>query len=299
LTGLLALAILPLSACGPEKAPRETIRYGSHCRTALVHVPPKQDNAGPLPLVIALHGILNTPENADKQTAFRELADREGFVVAYPDARMGVWNIFNSRRDADDIRFLSALIDQMVAKYQVDPARVYLTGTSNGGMMVHTVARVMPERFAAIAPAFGPLARSTERAGAPGVPMPTLIIYGTADNILRWGGGGSSGFGLPWYSSVPDMVAFWANNNGCSEVAESTDLPDIDPNDGTTASRTVYGGCTDGAEVVLYTVHGGGHNRPGTLNNPNGGYGAVCMDFNATEVTWAFFKTHWRTQPEQ
>ena len=291
---LLSGMLLLLPACRPEREPRETIQYGGQTRTAMVHVPPKQDPATTLPLVIALHGLLNNPEGAARQTEFDALADREGFVVAYPDARLTFWNIFDSRREADDVRFICALIDQMVATHQVDPARVYLTGTSNGGMMVHTVARAVPERFAAIAPAFGSITRAAEHGGPPGVPMPTLVIHGTSDRIIRWDGGGSSRIGLPWYASVPETVAFWAQNNGCADTGDTVPLPDTDPTDGTTASRTVYGGCRDDAEVVLYTVYGGGHNRPGSLNYPNGGYGRVCMDFNATEVMWAFFKSHSR-----
>ncbi len=295
-TGALAVLVagssLLLTACNPARMPRETIHYGNQSRTAVVHVPPNWDSASPLPLVIALHGMLNTPENTEEQTDFAKLADREGFVVAYPDARLGFWNIFTTRKDADDIRFISALVDQLVAAHQVDPTRVYLTGSSNGGMLVHAIARAVPEKFAAIAPVYGSMTRAIERAGPPGLPMPTLIIHGTADYLLRWNGGGSSGFGLPWYTSVPETVAFWTANNGCSGVVETTALPDTDPTDGTTASRTVYGGCSDNAEVVLYTIYGGGHNRPGTLHNPNGGYGRVCMDFNATEVMWAFFRAH-------
>lgn len=287
-----------LMSCGQEKAPRETIPYANGIRTAIIHVPTQTDPQGPVPLVISLHGMLNTPEGSRKQTEFDALADREGFVVAYPDARNSFWNVLTTRRDADDILFITGLIDHMVATHGVDPTRVYLTGTSNGAMMVHAIARAIPERLAAIAPAFGALSRMIERAGAPGVPMPTLIIHGTADYIFRWNGGGSSGFGLPWYASVPETVAFWTVNNGCSEVTETGMLPDTDPTDGTTAGRTVYGGCADGAEVVLYTVFGGGHNRPGSLHNPMGGYGRVCMDFNATEVMWAFFKGHSRAQTQ-
>ena len=296
---LLAHACFLCTSCSRHEAPRETVACGDGIRTTVVHVPAGISPDARLPLVIALHGLLNNPEGAARQTEFDALADREGFVVAYPDARLTFWNIFDSRRDADDVQFICALIDQMVATHQVDPARVYLTGTSNGGMMVHTVARAVPERFAAIAPAFGSITRAAEHAGPPGVPMPTLVIHGTADRFIRWDGGGSSRIGLPWYASVPETVAFWAQNNGCADAGETEPLPDTDPTDGATASRTVYGGCRDGAEVVLYTVHGGGHNRPGSLTNPNGGYGRVCMDFNATEVTWAFFKTHSRPHTAQ
>jgi dienelactone hydrolase len=55
-------------------------------------------------------------------------------------------------RGADDIAFLDALIDRLVAQHGADPARIFMTGSSNGGMMTFVYAATRPRRLAAAAP---------------------------------------------------------------------------------------------------------------------------------------------------
>ena len=77
-------------------------------------------------------------------THFDDLADREGFMVAYPDGLNNEWNFVRGVRGyamtQDDTAFLVALIDHIGADHPVDKARVYLAGFSNGGFMAERVA---------------------------------------------------------------------------------------------------------------------------------------------------------------
>jgi polyhydroxybutyrate depolymerase len=70
-------------------------------------------------------------------------------------------------------------------------------------------------------------------------------------------------------------------------------LPYKDPSDGTTVRKETYGGFADSAEVVLYSVEGGGHTWPGKLQYlPESIIGRTSRDFDASEVIWQFFKEH-------
>jgi polyhydroxybutyrate depolymerase len=82
----------------------------------------------------------------------------------------------------------------------------------------------------------------------------------------------------------------WRKLNGCPEVGETVDLPDV-ADDGTTAKRTTYGPGREGAEVVLIEIENGGHTWPGKP-------GAVSLlgkssgDVKANDLIWEFFEKH-------
>jgi polyhydroxybutyrate depolymerase len=122
-----------------------------------------------------------------------------------------------------------------------------------------------------------------------------LIINGTDDPLVPWAGGDVhlGPLELGQVLSVADTVKFWVSNNKCASLPLVTQLPDKDPSDGTTVRKETYGGCEDGAEVVLYAVEGGGHTWPGGLQySPESIIGRTSRDFDASEVIWQFFKEH-------
>jgi polyhydroxybutyrate depolymerase len=76
-------------------------------------------------------------------------------------------------------------------------------------------------------------------------------------------------------------------------VPETYQLPNTDTTDGTTTTVESYKSCRGKAEVVLYTVKGGGHIWPGGLQYMNESLiGKTSRDFNATATIWQFFKQH-------
>lgn len=74
-----------------------------------------------------------------------------------------------------------ALLDEVIAKYQVDPDRVYLTGLSMGGFGTWETAVVYPDRFAAIAPICG--GGNPFRVGAIRN-VPTWVFHGEKDTSV-------------------------------------------------------------------------------------------------------------------
>jgi len=235
---------------------------------------------------------------------FNRLAERDGFVVVYPDGLERHWNDGRGvgayrahRENIDDVGFLTALIDHLARGLPVDRARIYATGISNGGLMSFRLAREAATVIAAIAPVAISMSEQIARMRQPARAVPVLMMPGTQDPLVPYEGGeigralarGGPGFGrvIP----VAEAVRYWVEHNHCAPLPAVTVEPDRDPLDGTRVRREVYGSCRDGTEVVLYAVEGGGHTWPGGLQYlPERIVGRTSRDINAAEVIWAFFR---------
>lgn len=294
LLALIALTALA-SGCG---TPREHFEFGGRTRTYILHVPPTSDSSTPIPLVVALHQFADTAAGMQKMTGLSALADREGFAVVYPEGIRRRWRVTAATGTGiDDVGFLSALIDHVAGRFNIDRTRIYVTGASNGAMMTHLLACKIPEKIAAIAPVFGTMTAATAQHCSHRVPMPVVVIHGTDDPIVRWRPREEGPLGHPGLLSVESTVSVWVMHNACDTTPDTTTVADLDPGDGTTAERRLYRKGKGYAEVVLYAIHGGGHTWPGSKNNyPRWIVGKTCMDFDASEVIWRFFEQHARTQ---
>jgi len=313
----LTLAALAGSVWG-LRGQTETLllSVGDAQRTALVHVPTDLDDGSRWPLVVAFHGSALNGRIMEEMTRFSALADEERFIVAYPNgsgpANALSWNAgyccsFALERNADDLGFVRALLDELIATYPVDPQRVYATGFSNGGMLVYALAVEMPDRFAAIASVAGAMYPSQE---GPTAPVPVLAIHGTDDQIVPYDGGvgllaGISGKTEPSLS-CSETIALWVEASGCP--AEPTVSRERD------ARIETYDACEGRGEVTLITLVDGGHEWPsirrddsalllaetvsilGLLEQDQTETGIPWDVFesgiDATRTIWAFFNRH-------
>ncbi len=133
-------------------------------RTYILHLPPGYNNtsADKHPLVIVFHGGGGNAENAINLTGFSSKADAENFVVVYPNGvtrfkslDMFTWNAGNCcgyalDSNSNDTDFISALIDKLIVKNNIDPKRVFVPGMSNGGMMSYKLGCELSDKIAAI-----------------------------------------------------------------------------------------------------------------------------------------------------
>lgn len=257
----------------------------------------------PKPLLIVLHGGHGRAESVIKLTSgrFNQLADRDHFLVVYPQALEKNWNDgrgiqdYRSQREKiDDVGFISALIDFFDARYGVDPNRVFVTGISNGAMMSCRLACELSSRIAAAAPVSGPIPKNIFASCDPKNPVSMLFIEGTEDPLVPYDGGFVHFFRrkLGEVASVRDSALFWARRDGCATPREES-LPDRDPQDGTTVEKTSYSGGVAGTEVILYTIQGGGHTWPGGWRYAGKWLvGRVSHELDACDVIWDFFKAH-------
>ncbi len=267
-------------------------------RRFLLYVPEKVKNKTGVPLVIVLHGGGGTGEAIARLSGFNTRAEKQGFIVVYPEAVNRHWNDgrgvkrFRSHRDGvDDVGFIATLIDTLVKRLKVDPGRVYAAGISNGGMMCHRLGLELPDRLAAIAAVAAAMPENLVSEKKPKGVIPVLMINGTADPVVPFAGGGVGLFAKRGrVISVPKTVAFWVRNNGCNPVPVDSVIAD---QNGDLVKQKVYAGGRNGSEVVLITVAGGGHTWPGGSPRP-ARFGKNTTAVNATDLIWAFFQRHWR-----
>jgi polyhydroxybutyrate depolymerase len=245
---------------------------GNVTRTYRLHVPRNLTAGTAVPLVIVLHGATATAAEVEGRYHWDPHADRDRFVVAYPQ---GVADRWNDRADPslpDDVAFLGKLIDDVERHQSIDPARVYVTGISNGGLMTYRAACALGDRLAAI----GPVAAWFPDC-LPSTPVPVLHIHGLLDDQLGYGGGNG-------YPSVEKGLAEWRAVDGCPTTTQTT-------SHGQVTTRT-WAPCAGAGAVELITITKGEHEWPGAV--PKLGNERVSHAIDATSVIWAFFRAHTR-----
>lgn len=271
----------------------DSILVENRKRRYLLHVPLGYDGNGALPLVIVLHGGGGNAIGAANMTGFNGEADREGFIVVYPEGsgrfrdRLLTWNSGNCcgyalDNNVNDVGFIDSLITRLESEIKIDTSRVFVTGISNGGMMAYRLACELSAKIAGIAPVAGALNVDCN----PSDHVSVIAFHGTADRHVLYGGGEPL-LKLDPHNrvdrSVSYAISFWVKQDQCSTIANQTQLGNV--------IRETYANCSDGTDVMLYTIIGGGHAWPG------GQKGSVIGDeptqeISATHLIWEFFKQH-------
>ena len=265
-----------------------SVTVDGRARTWRLYVPGSLRTGEAAPLVIGLHGGIGSGEQFARNTRFDEQAEAGGFFAVYPDGTgiAKTWNAgaccgYAQRNGVDDVAFISALIDEIAAKYPVDAARVYAVGHSNGAMMALRLACEVPDRLAAV----GAVAGSLETGCNPGRAVPVLLIHGDADEShpIEGGSGPNSLAGVE-FNSVADTMETLRGANGCSAETE------IEAEGEVTTTRWA---CAEGADVILEVIAGGPHAWPGGT----GGIALIGEPSKAVDATaelWRFLSTHRR-----
>jgi len=282
---------------------RRTIEHRGIERTYHVHYPKRQRPAAPRPVVLVLHGGGGAgARSLATRTGFSAIADREGFIVVYPAGVDGQWNdgrgkTFRRAKDntsVDDVGFIAAIVDALIASGEGDGRRVYVSGVSNGGMMAQRVGIELGSKVAAVSAVIANLPANL--AGREPVrPLPVLVMNGTADPIVPWHGGPVRVLGREYghVLSTEETVGYWVRAAGLPAAPDTRVLDDRDPGDRCRVEVRTYRAASGPVEVVLYSLQGAGHNLPGgrTPDVPRL-VGPQCRDINGSEVIWDFFKRH-------
>lgn len=251
-------------------------------RTVRVHLPPSYDPAKRTPLVLDLHGYASDGGQQAGVAHMLAKSDSAGFIAVHPDGHHSPrgWNAgvccgSAASSGENDTAWLMSVLDQLEAKLCVDPDRVFATGLSNGAFMSHRLACEAADRIAAIAPVAGVVGTPT---CTPSRPVPVFHVHGTSDPVIPFGGGGFNG-----NEPVATTINRWVANNHCTTTTTSYQHGD--------ATCVTHGGCTDGADVTLCTIDGGGHQWPG--GDSIGSFsGKLSNDLVATDAMWTFFSAH-------
>ena len=268
-----------------------TIDVGGVKRTYLLHAPKTSPEGKTLPLVLIFHGGDGRANGMPTFTHFDGLADRQGFLVAYPDGIDKHWNDTRGLSTADDVGFIRSLIVELERTHEVDPKRVYAAGISNGGFFSNRLACELSDKIAAIASVAATMPDSLVAVCKPTRPISVLYIHGSKDPIVHIDGGvvgpnhGNS-------ISLAQASEFWRKWDETSDKPALEEFPDR-AGDGTTMRRELYAGGKEKTEVLVYTIIGGGHAWPGASQYlPVFIIGKASQNLDATLTIWEFFKRH-------
>lgn len=210
-----------------------TITVDGKTRRYWLYVPASLEGSENVPVVFSLHGRYNTDKPDDTgKPLFTSLANKEGFIVVYPQGRNGgskqdradyPGNWYNGFGDSNgweatgkenaDTKFIKALVDTIQTDYNtkkasnnnisVDPKRFYLCGFSMGGMMTYACAKVLNGTFAAYGSCGGFPLNEFHMSLATENPIPFIHLHGNKDNML----------GIKHLNTIIENLLF---RNGCS-----------------------------------------------------------------------------------
>jgi len=256
-----------------------------------------------LPIYLVFHGNLSTDKGMMDYCGVNKIADTAKFIAVYPQGVSKSWADGRGSTDADemhvdDVGFISALIDTIVANYHADVNRVYASGISNGGFMVQRLLCELTNKIAAGASIGAEVVKTAPLFFGYDCPKPVMIIHGTKDKYVPYAGGPvrgkNGGNGEDGYCfSADSSVELWAARNGCNGNYLTENVADVNPRDDCTVIKKSYTNCDGQDNVILYEIVNGGHSWPGgrstvvtqtLLGNTN-------QDINAGAETWNFFKT--------
>lgn len=176
LLGLAGL-LIALPALAKSRA-RKLVSIVTARTSYLVFVPKSYAAKGAgVPLILFLHGSGERGTDIEKVKAWGPpaIAEKDAdfpFMVVSPQLADGeAWHALA----------LKGLLDQVLAKYNVDRKRVYLTGLSLGGYGAWDLACRYPGYFAAVAPICG---GGIARAAASMAAVPTWVFHGKKDDAV-------------------------------------------------------------------------------------------------------------------
>ena len=261
------------------------------------------------PLVIAMHGADGTGTRMRVATGygFERLADQHGFAVAYPNAFEGNWNACNvegghasSRRNIDDVAFLTALADRLSSEIGVDRNRVFAMGISLGVQMAYRLALEAPSRFRAVAAVAAglPAARNFKCRPSSSGTASVMIMNGVEDPLNPFNGGEIQLFGLYRHGLVRSSRAsgqYFADRNG---IANAPTTRETQFANGVRVEDTSWRGGGP-IEVELIGVHGGGHGLPQPYWRGPRILGPSPVEPNGPGLIWSFFEHQTRSGVEE
>lgn len=272
-----------------------TIQHDGMMRRYRVHVPTTYAASRPVALLVALHGgggNMNY-QATDARYGLISASDRDGFVVAFPngyskrpDGSFATWNAgrcCGAARDnnIDDVGFIRQVVANLTRQMNIDRARVYATGMSNGGLMSYRLACEASDVFTAIAPVAG---TDNTIQCTPKRAVPVVHFHAKNDDHVAFTGGAGPNAAkesvITDFTSVPDSINKWVKLNGCAATPRR-----VLEKPGAYCER--YESCRDGAAVQLCVTEEGAHSWPGA---PKSRGEPASQAISANELMWEFFE---------
>lgn len=223
------------------------------------------DGVETVPLIVMLHGCKQAPRDFALGTRMNELAERHGFLVAYPAQPTAAngsscWSWFRPEdqgRDRGEPSILAGIAREIAAGYRVDPRRIFVAGMSAGGAMAVVLGATYPDLFAAVGAhsalpygvahdvhsAFGAMKGGGAERIETALTIPTIVFHGSRDATVHARNG----------AAIVEQATL-AREKELVMRQQSGQSPD-----GSSYRRTIYTDAAGNAVVEHWVVSGAGH----------------------------------------
>ena len=280
-------------------AQRRHLGVGGLDRSYLVQPAPGARGLGRLPVVVLLHGGTQSSEDIWRETSLPTLGAREGFLVVAPEALARHWNDQRSpTATVDDVRFLKAVIADVIAQDHGDPSAVFMVGSSHGGFMTMRFACDAGETLRAAASLLSTMPDALARNCKSPRPLPWLAVNGTEDPSVPFGGqldgAVRRGEAQVALRSADDTFRFWADRAGCAAPTAREALTEQSADERHRwAERIVRGSCVGGQLSQQVVLNGSGHVIPGPATDnrlAERAVGPAAPEIDGGTLVWMHFK---------
>jgi poly(hydroxyalkanoate) depolymerase family esterase len=311
------LALAQTASAGEWVSGKAETPFGA--REYKLWVPSSVTNRKSAPLVMMLHGCMQTPDDLATISGMNNVADQNGFLVVYPaqtqDANpLRCWNWFDPKhqaRGAGEPAILAAVVQQIQGQRKIDDRRIYVAGISAGGAMAVVMGVTYPDLFRGVGSCAGLAYRAaiTAESGLAamksGGPDPAFSVHENAQAMAASYGRGAQrrvpviifqGDADPYVKPVnaDQLVTQWAGiNDWLDDSAGNQSVRGVpvrtEPGqvpDGHAYTRAIYHDRRGRILLEKWTVSGLGHAWSGS---PEAKPFADPKGPNASRQMWRFF----------
>jgi poly(3-hydroxybutyrate) depolymerase len=214
-------------------------------RPVIIETSAEIDHLKSYPIVIALHGRGGSNKNWIQPLS--KFTNSGEFIGVYPQGHLNSWNLGQEPSNANDVAFISSIIDTLLSYSNVDENKIFAVGNSNGSGMVNVLGGVN-KRLKAIAPVASQLTERTEiKSNA--IPLSIFQVNGDQDILIPIDGGMK--LGHP-FLSASDSAKKWATHFNCNH--------NVDVEETEQTILHTYSDCDDNVVVKYLVLKGLGHN---------------------------------------
>lgn len=300
-------------------SPYHQLRFGRDVYPYVVYIPPGRRAHPAMPLVVVLHGCTMTATEQAAASGYDQIARARGFAVLYPDVDAAdrandscwkaIWNPGSEIRGRGDTGAIAAMTRAVVARWRIDPSRVYAIGISAGGFETSRLGAAYPDLYTAIGihsgggylageygcPTSGPAGNRDAAAqaafgamGSHARVMPVIVFHGDSDGTIPYRCGQQA---LAQWLTTDDLVLQRERRASVPSTGSDSSRRRV----GAKRSYAVvsYAKRSECPIAEFWTIHGMGHDWSGGSADPSSLRYSDPRGPSASDASWAFFST-WR-----